>query len=377
MPSKFLSPTLRRSTISPGLLGLDGLPDPGVHASCRGVPPPAKVSAQDGCLDPLCSSAGFFREPPIDYNEHGLRLVVHRFGVVRMVETCSRLPQSILTYVWLLKLRIVVLLLFVSLGAAVVAANGSPGAVPMALLLVAGGMAAGGAGALNHYLEVDLDRSMERTRNRPLVSGRIAHPRSALGLGLVLLVLAAAIALPTNAWQGLFILLGAFIYVVVYTMWLKRRSAWNIIVGGAAGSCAVLSGWAAIGPWWVPEPLLMALLLFLWTPAHFWSLAIVRAGDYRRARVPMLPVVVGPAVAARWVLAHVVAVDLVSVILAVAGHFGFLFLITALAAGTLILAASLWLALRPDVGSARRLFRVSIVYLAAIFLGMVLDVYLG
>ena len=275
----------------------------------------------------------------------------------------------------LLKPRIVALLVFVALAAAFLGADGTPDLVSLVWLALTGSMAAGGAGALNHYLERDLDARMERTRQRPLVLGGMAEARLVLGLGLALVGFAAAMTLPFNAAQGVFLLAGAFVYVVVYTMWLKRRSPWNIVIGGLAGSCAVLTGWATVGPWFALQPLLLALLLFLWTPPHFWSLAIVHLDDYRRASVPMLPVAVGTRTAALWGLLHVVLLVGVSFALAETATFGTIYRVVALAVAAALIGTALrqvWLA---DRESARLHFGASILYLAAIFTAMGVDRY--
>ncbi len=284
--------------------------------------------------------------------------------------------QRVSSYISLLKLPIVALLLFVSSAALFLAAKGSLPLVPFTSLLISGGLAASGASALNHYLERDLDGLMSRTAQRPLVSGRIGHPTIALALGLSLITLALVIALPLNLGLAFLLLAGIIVYVVVYTAWLKRVSRWNIVVGGLSGSCAVLAGWAAIDSWWTPEPLLLALLLFLWTPPHFWSLAMVHADDYRRAGIPMLPVVVEPRAAANWGLIQVLLTVLVSLVITPAGKFGWLYLSIALTVGLVFVATAVSLVQQPGHAAARMHFRVSNIYLASIFAGMILDAYL-
>lgn len=282
--------------------------------------------------------------------------------------------SGILPYVSLLKLRIVGLLVFVSLAAALVASGGTLEAGSAVLLIITGSMAAAGAGALNHYAERDLDRNMDRTSQRPLVSGRIGEPESGLALGLGLVFVSAALALPFNLWLAIFNSAGAFVYVVVYTIWLKRRSSWNIIIGGAAGSFAVLSGWASAGSWWTLEAALMALLVFLWTPPHFWSLTIMHLDDYTNAGVPMLPVVAGAKPAALWGLFHVLLLSIVSIALAVVGPFtGIYFGVAFIAALTMSITGIL-LAMRPFDDAARLHFRASIFYVVVVFAAMILDI---
>ncbi|MFQ5419282.1 MAG: protoheme IX farnesyltransferase, partial [Anaerolineae bacterium] len=185
------------------------------------------------------------------------------------------------TAVILFKLRIVVLLLLAAAGGAFLAAGGWPGTGSMLLVLVTGGMAAAGASALNQYLERELDKQMGRTRKRPLPAGEIQFPGWVLAAGIALVAAPVLVVLPFNPTLSFFLLLGAVIYVGVYTIWLKPRSVLNIVIGGAAGSAAVLSGGAAVDAWQSSGVLMLALLLFVWTPTHFWSLAIIYRHDYQ------------------------------------------------------------------------------------------------
>jgi len=158
------------------------------------------------------------------------------------------------------------------------------------LFMISGFLAASGSGALNHVLDVDLDSKMSRTARRPIPSGRIGKsPALLMGLSMIIAGLTIAL-LVFNPLTAFFIWLGVFIYVVVYTAWLKRRSIWNIVIGGLSGSCPPLAGWAAALNTIDALPLLMALLVFLWTPGHFWALAIRGVKDYSQAGIPMLPV---------------------------------------------------------------------------------------
>lgn len=187
----------------------------------------------------------------------------------------------------LLKPKISMLNVFTGVTAYVVAA-GDLANLP--LFVISGFLAASGSGALNHVLDADLDNKMSRTARRPIPSGRISKfPVLLMGLSMVITGLAIAL-LVFNPLTAFFIWLGVFIYVVVYTAWLKRRSVWNIVVGGLSGSCPPLAGWAAALNTVDALPLLMALLVFLWTPGHFWSLAIRAVKDYSQASIPMLPV---------------------------------------------------------------------------------------
>ena len=234
-------------------------------------------------------------------------------------------------------------------------------------------MASASAGAFNHYVERDLDVRMKRTRSRPFVTGRLstgAHwPLGILGL-LIVAVVAAAVV--TNLTAALYVFLGAFTYGVVYTMWLKRKTWVNIIVGGLAGSFAVLAGAAAVEPNLAPAPLILALVLFLWTPPHFWSLAFVYRDQYLAAEVPMLPCVVEPSWAARVIFAHTVALVAISIVPFWYG-LGWVYLFSAVVGGTYFINASYRLCLHPDRAHAKDAFRASLAQLSLLLLGAIVD----
>ena len=174
---------------------------------------------------------------------------------------------------------------------------------PLAALILCGAAASAGAAMLNHYFDRDVDRVMHRTRHRPLPGGRLAGGRSVLALGLLLSALGVGGAyLSLNPLTAAMILLGGVTYVVVYTIWLKRRSSWNIVVGGFAGSAPALAGSAAATGHLTSGALALALVLFLWTPPHFWSLALLLRNDYRAAGLPMLPDMEDPGYSGRVVV---------------------------------------------------------------------------
>ena len=237
-------------------------------------------------------------------------------------------------------------------------------------------MASGGAGALNSYLDEDIDRSMGRTSRRPIPQGEVS-PFNALlfGTGLILGAVAISIlALPLTA--GLFIVLGAGIYVLFYTKYLKRRTTLNIVLGGSAGSCAPLAGWAAatgnvsaVAPW------LMALLVFVWTPSHFWALAMRAVNDYTRVGIPMLPVVVGEKKTAQYIAVNTFLLVPLSLALVPFG-FGLLYLVVAALFGLGMIILDLKLVVNPTKSQAWTAFKFSSPYLAIVFLAMALDVRL-
>ncbi len=258
----------------------------------------------------------------------------------------------------------------------------SPGAAPapwqVAVLALAVLLSSASAGAFNQYIERDLDARMPRTRARPFVTGRLrADWRWPAGIAVLLAGSVAAATWATNAVAAFNVFLGAITYGVIYTVWLKRRTPVNIVIGGLAGSFAVLAGAAAVDPGLAPAPLVLAVVLFLWTPPHFWSLAFACRDDYAAAGVPMLPVVVAPAVAARAILVHTVALVALSLLPALWGVTGPLYLLGALLGGAFFVRASLRLAAAPSRTRAMANFHASLVQLTALLVGVILDAALG
>jgi protoheme IX farnesyltransferase len=235
-------------------------------------------------------------------------------------------------------------------------------------------MASAAAGAFNQIAERKLDARMRRTRNRPFVTGQLAAGpawHAAIAATGAAGVALAAVAL--NATTAIYTFLGAFTYAIVYTVWLKRRTWWNIVIGGLAGSFAVLAGAAAASPQAIePLPLAFAVVLFLWTPPHFWSLAIAFHDDYAAAKVPMLPVVVGDARAARAVLAGSALLVAASLVPALLGM-GRLYLAIAIGAGAYLLFKSARLARTPDQRAAMANFHASLAYLALVLGAAIVD----
>jgi protoheme IX farnesyltransferase len=277
-----------------------------------------------------------------------------------------------------MKPKIVYLLDFTALTAFLVAAP-SINLVRLVAVIVAGTLASGGAGALNCYIDRDVDRMMGRTSWRPIPQGEVS-PFNALLFGLGLIGVSAVISavfLPLLA--GLFIVLGAAIYVLFYTKYLKRRTTLNIVLGGSAGSCAPLAGWAAAtGQLTALAPWLMALLVFVWTPSHFWALAMRAVGDYSKAGIPMLPVVVGEKKTAQYIALNTFLLVPISLafVLPSLGGFGIIYLVTAGLLGLGMILVDLRLVANPTKTQAWTAFKFSSPYLAMVFLAMVLDVKL-
>ena len=277
----------------------------------------------------------------------------------------------------LLKLRIGVAIAASALAGMAAASGPAPTwgqAVALALAAIG---ASGAAGAFNHYYERDLDRMMRRTRSRPFASGAFRASPWWLACFVALLVFSLTLAAAAGGTLvALFVFLGAFTYGIVYTVWLKRRSAWNIVVGGLAGSFAVLAGAAAVAPEPQLVPVTLAIVLFLWTPPHFWSLAAAKGEDYANAGVPMLPVV-APAYA--WtlaVLAHTVA--LVAISLApLAFGMGLFYALGAGIGGAIFLWKSIALFRMPTKATAMANFFASLLQLTLLILGVVFDGLFG
>ncbi|GMQ87652.1 MAG: hypothetical protein BMS9Abin08_0857 [Gammaproteobacteria bacterium] len=274
------------------------------------------------------------------------------------------------------KVRIGMAIMLTALAGIAVSPGPAPAAWQIALLALAVLLSSASAGAFNMYMERDLDARMQRTRNRPFVTGRFsANSYWLTGIVLLLVFAIAAAALATNAIAALYVFLGAFVYGVVYTVWLKRRTWMNIVVGGLAGSFAVLGGAAAVDPGLAPAPVILAVVLFLWTPPHFWSLAFKYKEDYAAAGVPMLPVVVNEKAAARIILAHTVLLAGLSLLPVLYG-LGWIYMVGAVSGGGLFVWTSIGLVRRPSAKTAMINFHASLLQLSLLLLGAILDAWL-
>lgn len=290
-----------------------------------------------------------------------------------MTATTMEQGTTIRDAILVFKPRIAVAIMLSAVGGIAVADGPSPGFERLALLSLAVFLAAGSAGAFNQWVEHDLDARMRRTEGRPFVTGQFkagpAWLTAIIGL-LAVSVLLAGVA--TNWWAALYTFLGAFTYGVIYTIWLKRRSWTNIVIGGLAGSFAVLAGAAAINPVIGIDALILTLVLFLWTPPHFWSLAIVSSDDYARAGVPMLPVVAGKRLCAWVILGHTAVLSLLSLIPAWYGM-GMIYFACALTGGAIFTATSVALVRHPDRTRALKNFFASLLQLCLLLGGAVLE----
>jgi protoheme IX farnesyltransferase len=287
------------------------------------------------------------------------------------------LREAAWAYFSLTKPRIIVLLLVTTIPAMVLARGGWPSVWLMLVTVAGGAIVAGGANAMNCYFDRDIDGLMLRTRGRPLPAGQIEPERAAV-FGIVL---AAVGFLMLQVFVNLLaacLTLGAFaFYVVVYTLLLKRTTPLNIVIGGAAGAMPPVVGWAAVtGSVEAPALVLFAIVV-LWTPPHFWALALNYNSDYQRAGVPMLPVVLGPEETRRQILLHTIALVAVTLILPASGATGVIYLTAALVLGALFLVYVLRLWRGSPGKAASALFRYSIVYLALLFVAVAVDGLVG
>ena len=271
------------------------------------------------------------------------------------------------------KVRLGFLIMACALAGVAVSPGHELSAWQIAILGIATLVASSAAGAFNQLYERDLDKRMRRTHTRPFVTGRFkadAAWHSGIIAATLLAVLAAAWA--TNGLAAMYVFLGAFTYGVVYTVWLKRRTWLNIVIGGLAGSFAVLAGSAAAGATLSPAPLLLAIVLFFWTPPHFWALAYACREDYRAAGVPMLPVVAGDRLVTRTILAHALLTVGLSLLPFWYGM-SWIYLIAALSGGGFFIFACIRLMLAPGISAAWRAFAASIVQLGLLLTAAIAD----
>lgn len=280
-------------------------------------------------------------------------------------------------YINVFKLRIGVVITLAALGGMAITPGASLSSWQVLILSLAVMMASAAAGAFNQYYECDIDAKMARTEKRPFVNGYFEHsPKWLVIIGVMLIVAVTSAALAFNAMTALNIFLGAFTYAIVYTAWLKRRTWLNIVFGGLAGSFAVLAGAAAVDPSFGPLPILLALVLFLWTPPHFWSLAIVIREQYEAAGVPMLPVVKGDKKAARIILGHTLLLVAVSVLPVFYG-LGWVYLTGAVLGGAYFIVKSVQLLRNPTKQTAMANFVASLVQFTVLMLALMLEIYLA
>jgi protoheme IX farnesyltransferase len=276
-------------------------------------------------------------------------------------------------YVALTKPRVILLLEVTAVAAMVIAARGWPG-WRLVLLTVAGGwLAASGANAINCWFDRDIDQTMGRTRTRPLPSGRI-EPRQALTFGIALGTASFVLMATTvNLLSASLALLALLFYVFIYTIWLKRASMQNIVIGGAAGAIPPLVGWAAVTGSLNITAVFLFAVVFYWTPPHFWALSLLIKNDYARAGVPMMPVVQGDRQTRYQIVLYTIVLCLVTVLPVLTRSFGAIYLGGAAVLDAVLLTDAVVASRRPTARAARRLFYHSMIYLALLFAIMAVD----
>jgi protoheme IX farnesyltransferase len=286
----------------------------------------------------------------------------------------KQIRRAASNYLALTKPRVVELLLVTTVPAMILAAGGLPSLNLIAAVFVGGALAAGGANTINCWIERDRDQLMRRTRHRPLPSGTI-EPGRALVFGLVLEVVAFALLWSAaNLLAAGLTLAAAVFYVFVYTIWLKPRTVQNIVIGGAAGAVPALVGWAAVTGGIGAGAALLFAVVFCWTPAHFWALALRYRDDYAAGGFPMLPVVRGAAAAATQILAYAVLVVALSLVLPLVASVGVVYLAAASALGLLFIVQGVRLRRDPTPERAIAFFTLSNMYLALLFTAVAADV---
>jgi len=286
----------------------------------------------------------------------------------------SGVKQVVADYVTLTKPKVQLLLLLTTITTMYVAGDPSPGLV--AITVVGGFLSAGGAGAFNHYYDRDIDAAMGRTASRPVPSGRIS-PRAALIYAFALQALSFVILATAANLLSAFLALAGFVwYTLVYTVWLKRRSPQNIVIGGAAGAVPPLVGWAAATGGVAPAALYLFAIVFYWTPPHFWALSLLMKNEYARVNVPMMPVVHGEVETRRQIVLYTLLLTVLTLLPVVFGFFGVIYAVFAIGLGAAFISLSLRLQRRADRQSALRTYLFSLGYLAVLFVAMVLDAQL-
>ena len=290
-------------------------------------------------------------------------------GAVVAKERTASLGRDL---VMLTKPRIISLLLVTTIAPMYVA--GSPSLLLVLTVALGGYLMAGGANAVNMYLDRDIDDRMARTRLRPLPSGRM-DPRAVLAYGLALATAATALfAFTVNVLSAALALAGFYFYVFIYTRWLKRRTPQNIVIGGAAGAFPPLVGWAAVTGRIDLAAVYLFLIVFYWTPPHFWALALLKQHDYGRAGVPMAPLVLGERETMRQMFWYTVILIPITLLPAAFGAFGITYAVSAAALGALLLAGVVRvMRVRPWTAAAWSVYKYSLLYLALLFVAMAVD----
>ena len=294
----------------------------------------------------------------------------------QIAATDEMMVSSVADFFNLMKPRVMSLVIFTGF-AGMYLADGqvSPTLLAISLLAIAAG--AGASGAINQWYDRDMDAVMTRTQNRPIPAGKVDAPE-ALGLGITISIISVLLlSLSSNLLAGGLLAFTIFFYAVIYTMWLKRRTPQNIVIGGAAGAFPPMIGWAVVTGTITFESILLFAIIFIWTPPHFWALALVKNADYTKAGVPMLPVVAGEKATQKQVLIYALILAPVAVLPSYIGMAGLAYGIGASVLGAVFIGYALRLYREFTHVNAMGLFKYSILYLFLIFLGLILDKAVG
>ncbi|HET9342245.1 MAG TPA: heme o synthase [Candidatus Eremiobacteraceae bacterium] len=285
----------------------------------------------------------------------------------------STATKKIVDYYGLTKPGVMSLLLFTTFTAMMMAAGGLPSWRLALLTLLGGALASASSAAINMYFDRDIDGQMKRTKTRPIPSGRVA-PRDALVFGIVLGVLAfAELALTVNLLAAALSVAGILYYVFIYTVWLKRTTPQNIVIGGAAGSVPPLVGWAAVTDHVGLTALLLFAVVFVWTPPHFWALALLKKEEYRRVGIPMLPAVYGDDVTKRQILIYTIVLAALTLVFVPLHLMGVVYLASAIVLDVVFFAFAVWVVRSGSPKSEGLMYRFSMLYLALLFVAMAID----
>jgi heme o synthase len=294
--------------------------------------------------------------------------------VTPVLQSAPRTVRSrVGAYVALTKPRIIELLLVTTVPTMIVAAHGMPSIWLIVSTVVGGAFAAGGANAINMYVDRDIDRVMKRTQGRPLVTGAVT-PRAALTFAILLEVVAFVwLWTLVNLLSAVLAVAACLFYVFVYTLWLKRTSKQNIVIGGAAGAVPVLIGWSSVTGTLGWAPIVLFGVIFIWTPPHFWALAIKYKDDYSRAGVPMLPSVASTRATGVRIVAYTVALWALTILFSPVADMGDLYLVSAVVLGAVFVWLTVGLLRKPTTEQAMRVFGYSITYVTLLFAAMAID----
>jgi heme o synthase len=293
--------------------------------------------------------------------------VIREFAIVNTVKNYYELTKPKIWY----------LLVFTAFGSALTASLLFDIPLsPLTWVFLLGGIAAGSAAAdtITGYNDRDIDAIMDRTKDRPIPSGRIS-PKNALIFGLILTAIALIFSWLINLWAFLLMMFGLFDNIIIYSKWLKRRSQSNIILGGFSGGVPALIGYVTVTTQNIEIGLVMAGLVFLWIPTHIWSLALHVRKDYQKAKVPMLPVVIEEKRAVRIIAITTLIMVLFSILPFFFNQFGHIYLVTATIFGAIMLGLSLWLLLKPTEKASWTVFKFSSPYLTAVFIAFIVDAF--